>query len=245
MFAEDPITIPLYSPDLLYASRRASRASSRTRPASTTACASPRSRAEERGPAGACAPTSCSGLAAHGAHPPRGEPAGLRRWCGSIPGTVVEQLLGQAAMASPEVLASLPPLLRPRPAPARAVPGAGSAGLLRGDLGRLVALRAARCSALFLERLPGLGRAGRARGGLVAAARHPARHRLRGLARRAARRPDPRAARRSASPCPAFWQGTVLILLFSRLPRLDARRSSGCRSPASPRRTSPSWRCPR
>ena len=129
-----------------------------------------------------------------------------------IPGTVVEQLLGQAAMASPEVVASFRRFFGlDQPWPVQY--GAWLAGLLRGDLG-VSWLSGRPVLALFLERLPvsaelavlsvgwslllgiPLGTAsavwrGGLRDGLI------------------------RVGATLGLSMPAFWQGAVLILLFS------------------------------
>jgi peptide/nickel transport system permease protein len=129
-----------------------------------------------------------------------------------IPGTVVEQLLGQAAMASPEVVASFRRFFG-LDQPWHVQYGAWLAGLLRGDLG-VSWLSGRPVLALFLERLPvsaelavlsvgwslllgiPLGTASAVwRGGLRD-----------GLFRVGAT---------LGLSMPAFWQGAVLILLFS------------------------------
>jgi peptide/nickel transport system permease protein len=129
-----------------------------------------------------------------------------------IPGTVVEQLLGQAAIASPEVLASFRRFFGlDRPLHVQYLDWLG--GVLRGDLGASW-LSGRPVLALFLERLPvsaelallavgwslclglPLGTASAVwRGGLRDGA-------IRVLAT-------------LGLSLPAFWQGTVLILLFS------------------------------
>ena len=129
-----------------------------------------------------------------------------------IPGTVVEQLLGQAAIASPEVLASFRRFFGlDRPAHLQYLDWLG--GVLRGDFG-VSWLSGKPVLALFLERLPvsaelallavgwslvlgiPLGAAsavwrGGVRDGLI------------------------RVAATLGLSLPAFWQGTVLLLLFS------------------------------
>ena len=129
-----------------------------------------------------------------------------------VPGTVVEQLLGQAAIASPEVLASFRRFFGlDRPLSAQYVEWI--AGALRGDLGTSW-LSGRPVLALFVERVPvsaelavlavlwslvvglPLGTAAAvSRGGIADGA-------IRVLAT-------------LGLSLPAFWQGTVLILLFS------------------------------
>jgi peptide/nickel transport system permease protein len=129
-----------------------------------------------------------------------------------IPGTVVEQLLGQAAMASPEVTASFRRFFG-LDQPAHVQYLAWVAGVARGDLGTSW-LSGKPVMTLFLERLPvsaelavlavawslllgvplGTG-AAVWRGGLRDGAI--------------------RVAATLGLSLPAFWQGTVLILLFS------------------------------
>jgi peptide/nickel transport system permease protein len=129
-----------------------------------------------------------------------------------VPGTVVEQLLGQAAVASPEVLASFRHFFG-LDQPLHVQYGAWLLGVLRGDLGTSW-LSGRPVLALFGERLPvsaelaflavawslvvglPLGTASAVwRGGLRDGA-------IRILAT-------------LGLSLPAFWQGTVLILLFS------------------------------
>ena len=129
-----------------------------------------------------------------------------------IPGTVVEQLLGQAAMASPEVTQSFRRFFGlDQPWHVQYLRWIG--GVLRGDLG-VSWLSGKPVTALFLERLPvsaelavlavawslllgvplGTGAAvwrGGFRDGAI------------------------RVATTLGLSLPAFWQGTVLILLFS------------------------------
>ncbi len=129
-----------------------------------------------------------------------------------VPGTVVEQLLGQAAIASPEVLAAFRRFFGlDRPLHVQYVEWLG--GVLRGDFGASW-LSGRPVLALFVERLPvsaelavlavgwslllglPLGTASAVwRGGLRDA----------GI----------RVAATLGLSMPAFWQGTVLILLFS------------------------------
>ncbi len=129
-----------------------------------------------------------------------------------IPGTVVEQLLGQAAMGSPEVTASFRRFFGlDQPLHAQYLAWIG--GILRGDLGQSW-LSGKPVLGLFLERLPvsaelavlavgwsllvgvplGTG-AAVWRGGL--------------------RDGTIRVVSTLGLSLPAFWQGTVLILLFS------------------------------
>ncbi len=129
-----------------------------------------------------------------------------------IPGTVVEQLLGQAAMGSPEVTASFRRFFGlDQPLHVQYLGWVG--GILRGDLGQSW-LSGKPVLALFLERLPvsaelavlavgwslvlgiplGTG-AAVWRGGLRDGAI--------------------RVVATLGLSLPAFWQGTVLILLFS------------------------------
>ncbi|MGH7413579.1 MAG: ABC transporter permease [Candidatus Rokuibacteriota bacterium] len=129
-----------------------------------------------------------------------------------IPGTVVEQLLGQAAMASPEVVASFRRFFG-LDQPWHVQYGTWLAGLLRGDLG-VSWLSGRPVLALFLERLPvsaelaGLAVAwslllGIPLGTASAVWRGGWRD---GLIRVGAT---------LGLSLPAFWQGAVLILLFS------------------------------
>jgi peptide/nickel transport system permease protein len=129
-----------------------------------------------------------------------------------IPGTVVEQLLGQAAMASPEVTQSFRRFFG-LDQPWHVQYARWIGGVLRGDLG-VSWLSGRPVTALFLERLPvsaelavlavgwslllgvplGTGAAvwrGGFRDGAI------------------------RVATTLGLSLPAFWQGTVLILLFS------------------------------
>jgi peptide/nickel transport system permease protein len=129
-----------------------------------------------------------------------------------IPGTVVEQLLGQAAIGSPEVLASFRRFFGlDRPLHVQYLDWIG--GVLRGDLG-VSWLSGRPVLGLFLERLPVSAElALLAVGwslclgiplGSVSAARRGSRwdSAIRVLAT-------------LGLSLPAFWQGTVLILLFS------------------------------
>jgi peptide/nickel transport system permease protein len=129
-----------------------------------------------------------------------------------VPGTVVEQLLGQAAIASPEVVASFRRFFGlDRPVHVQYVAWLG--GVLRGDLG-VSWLSGRPVLALFLERAPvsaelavlavawslllgiPLGAVSAARPGSV----------LDGAIR---------VLSTTGLSLPAFWQGTLLILLFS------------------------------
>src|SRR5947199_10667484 len=134
---------------------------------------------------------------------------GMIRW---VPGTVVEQLLGQAAIASPEVLAAFRRFFGlDRPAHVQYLEWVAS--VLRGDFG-VSWLSGRPVLALFLERVPvsaelavlavawslvigiPLGTAsavwrGGVRDGVI------------------------RVIATLGLSLPAFWQGTVLILLFS------------------------------
>jgi peptide/nickel transport system permease protein len=129
-----------------------------------------------------------------------------------IPGTVVEQLLGQAAMSSPEVVASFRRFFGlDQPVHVQYLAWLG--GLLRGDLG-VSWLSGRPVLGLFLERVPvsaelavlavgwslllgiPLGTASAVWGGGV-------------------RDGAIRVAATLGLSLPAFWQGAVLILLFS------------------------------
>jgi peptide/nickel transport system permease protein len=129
-----------------------------------------------------------------------------------IPGTVVEQLLGQAAIASPEVLASFRRFFGlDRPVHVQYLDWLG--GLLRGDLGASW-LSGRPVLALFLERLPVSAELAILAVGWSLLLGLPA------GAAAAVWRGGPRdgAIRVLATlglSLPAFWQGTVLILLFS------------------------------
>ncbi|HSE94706.1 MAG TPA: ABC transporter permease [Methylomirabilota bacterium] len=129
-----------------------------------------------------------------------------------IPGTVVEQLLGQAAMASPEVLASFRRFFGlDRPLHVQYLDWL--AGVLRGDLG-VSWLSGRPVLALFLERLPVSAELGVLAVGWSLAIGLPA-----GVAsavwRGGARDGAIRVLATFGLSLPAFWQGTVLILLFS------------------------------
>ncbi len=129
-----------------------------------------------------------------------------------IPGTVVEQLLGQAAMASPEVLASFRRFFGlDRPVHVQYV--AWLAGVLRGDLG-VSWLSGRPVLGLFLERLPVSAELALLAVGWSLVAGIPL-----GTASavwRGSLRDDTiRVLATLGLSLPAFWQGTVLILLFS------------------------------
>ena len=129
-----------------------------------------------------------------------------------IPGTVVEQLLGQAAIASPEVLASFRRFFGlDRPLHVQYLDWLG--GVLRGDLGTSW-LSGRPVLALFLERVPVSAELAVLAVGWslclgiplgVASAMWPGGTRD-GLIRVLAT---------LGLALPAFWQGTVLILVFS------------------------------
>ena len=130
-----------------------------------------------------------------------------------VPGTVVEQLLGQAAIASPEVLARFRRFFGlDRPLHVQYLDWLG--GRRAGRPGRLLAVGPARARALPRAGA-GVGRAGRPRGGLVALPRHPARRRCRRPGRAGRATAAIRVLATLGLSLPAFWQGTVLILLFS------------------------------
>jgi peptide/nickel transport system permease protein len=129
-----------------------------------------------------------------------------------VPGTVVEQLLGQAAIASPEVLQSFRRFFGlDRPLHVQYLDWLG--GVLRGDLGTSW-LSGRSVLGLFLERVPVSAElAVLAVGwslclgiplGVVSATR-----------RGGARDGMIRLLATLGLSLPAFWQGTVLILLFS------------------------------
>ena len=130
----------------------------------------------------------------------------------AIPGTVVEQLLGQAAIASPEVVASFRKFFGlDRPVPVQYVDWLGN--ILRGDLG-VSWLSGRPVLGLFLERLPvsaELALLAVAWSLLVGIPLGTASAVWRGGARDGAIR----VVATLGLSLPAFWQGTVLILLFS------------------------------
>lgn len=129
-----------------------------------------------------------------------------------IPGTVVEQLLGQAAMASPEVLASFRQFFGlDRPLHVQYLDWL--AGVVRGDFG-VSWLSGKPVLGLFLERLPVSAELALLAVGwslLVGIPLGTAAAVWRGGARDAAIR----VSATFGLSLPAFWQGTVLILLFS------------------------------
>ena len=129
-----------------------------------------------------------------------------------IPGTVVEQLLGQAAMASPEVLASFRRFFG-LDQPLHVQYLGWLAGILRGDLG-VSWLSGKPVLALFLERLPVSGELAVLSVGwslLLGVPLGTASAVWRGGLRDGAIR----VVATLGLSLPAFWQGTVLILLFS------------------------------
>jgi peptide/nickel transport system permease protein len=129
-----------------------------------------------------------------------------------VPGTIVEQLLGQAAMGSPEVLASFRRFFGlDRPAHLQYIDWLG--GALRGDLGASW-LSGKPVLALFLERLPVSAELALLAVGwslLLGVPLGTASAMWRGGARDGAIR----VGATLGLSLPAFWQGTVLILLFS------------------------------
>ena len=129
-----------------------------------------------------------------------------------VPGTIVEQLLGQAAMGSPEVLASFRRFFGlDRPAHLQYIDWLGVA--LRGDLGASW-LSGKPVLALFLERLPVSAELALLAVGwslLLGVPLGTASAMWRGGARDGAIR----VGATLGLSLPAFWQGTVLILLFS------------------------------
>jgi peptide/nickel transport system permease protein len=129
-----------------------------------------------------------------------------------IPGTVVEQLLGQAAIASPEVLASFRRFFGlDRPAHLQYLDWLG--GVLRGDFG-VSWLSGKPVLALFLERLPVSAELALLAVGWSLVLGVPL-----GTAsavwRGGTRDALIRVAATLGLSLPAFWQGTVLLLLFS------------------------------
>jgi peptide/nickel transport system permease protein len=129
-----------------------------------------------------------------------------------IPGTIVEQLLGQAAMGSPEVLASFRRFFGlDRPVYLQYVDWLGA--VLRGDLG-VSWLSGKPVLALFLERLPVSAELALLAVGwslLLGVPLGTASAVWRGGVRDGAIR----VVATLGLSLPAFWQGTVLILLFS------------------------------
>lgn len=129
-----------------------------------------------------------------------------------IPGTVVEQLLGQAAIGSPDVLAAFRRFFGlDRPPHLQYLEWIG--GVLRGDLGQSW-LSGRPVLGLFLERLPVSAELAVLAVGWSLVVGIPA-----GTAsavwRGGARDAAIRVAATLGLSLPAFWQGTVLILLFS------------------------------
>jgi peptide/nickel transport system permease protein len=129
-----------------------------------------------------------------------------------IPGTVVDQLLGQASMSSPEVVASFRRFFGlDQPLWAQYLGWLG--GVLRGDLG-VSWLSGRPVLALFLERLPVSAELAVLAVGwslLVGIPLGTASAVWRGGVRDGAIR----VTATLGLSLPAFWQGTVLILLFS------------------------------
>jgi peptide/nickel transport system permease protein len=129
-----------------------------------------------------------------------------------VPGTVVEQLLGQAALASPEVVASFRAYFGlDRPLHVQYVQWLG--GVARGDLG-MSWLSGRPVLALFLERLPVSAELALLAVGwslLIGVPLGTGAAVWRGGARDSAIR----VGATLGLSLPAFWQGTVLILLFS------------------------------
>ena len=129
-----------------------------------------------------------------------------------VPGTVVEQLLGQAAIASPEVLASFRAYFGlDRPVPVQYVHWLG--GVLRGDFGASW-LSGRPVIGLFAERLPVSAELALLAVGWSLVLGVPLGT---GAAvwRGGARDSAIRVGATIGLSLPAFWQGTVLILLFS------------------------------
>jgi peptide/nickel transport system permease protein len=129
-----------------------------------------------------------------------------------VPGTVVEQLLGQAAIASPEVLASFRRFFGlDRPVHVQYLAWLG--GILRGDLGTSW-LSGRPVLGLFLERVPVSAELAVLSVGWSLCLGIP-------LGVLSATRPGGvrdgliRVLATVGLSLPAFWQGTVLILLFS------------------------------
>lgn len=129
-----------------------------------------------------------------------------------IPGTVVDQLLGQAAIGSPEVLAAFRRFFGlDRPLHVQYLDWVG--GLVRGDLG-VSWLSGRSVLGLFLERLPVSAELAVLAVGwslLVGVPLGTASAAWRGTVRDALIR----VLATLGLSVPAFWQGTVLILLFS------------------------------
>ena len=129
-----------------------------------------------------------------------------------VPGTVVEQLLGQAAIASPEVMASFRAYFGlDRPAHVQYAHWLG--GVLRGDLG-VSWLSGRPVVGLFVERLPVSAELAVLAVGwslLLGVPLGTGAAVWRGGTRDSAIR----VGATIGLSLPAFWQGTVLILLFS------------------------------
>ncbi len=129
-----------------------------------------------------------------------------------VPGTIVEQLLGQAAMGSPEVLASFRRFFGlDRPAHLQYIDWLGAA--LRGDLGASW-LSGKPVLALFLERLPVSAELALLAVGWSLLLGVPL-GTASAMWRDGARDGAIRVGATLGLSLPAFWQGTVLILLFS------------------------------
>jgi peptide/nickel transport system permease protein len=129
-----------------------------------------------------------------------------------IPGTVVEQLLGQAAMTSPEVLASFRRFFG-LDRPLTVQYGAWLISILRGDFG-VSWLSGRSVLGLFLERVPVSAELACLAVGwslLLGVPLGTASAVWRGGVRDGAIR----VGATLGLSLPAFWQGTVLILLFS------------------------------
>jgi peptide/nickel transport system permease protein len=129
-----------------------------------------------------------------------------------IPGTVVEQLLGQAAIGSPEVLAAFRRFFGlDRPLHVQYAEWLG--GVLRGDFG-VSWLSGRPVLALFLERLPVSAELALLAVGWSLALGLPLGSAA-AVWRGSARDAGIRVLATLGLSLPAFWQGTVLILLFS------------------------------
>jgi peptide/nickel transport system permease protein len=129
-----------------------------------------------------------------------------------VPGTVVEQLLGQAAIASPEVVASFRAYFG-LDRPAHVQYAQWLAGVLRGDLGTSW-LSGRSVIGLFIDRLPVSAELAVLAVGwslLLGVPLGTGAAVWRGSARDSAIR----VGATLGLSLPAFWQGTVLILLFS------------------------------
>jgi peptide/nickel transport system permease protein len=129
-----------------------------------------------------------------------------------VPGTVVEQLLGQAAIASPDVLAAFRRFFGlDRPLHVQYLDWIG--GVLRGDLG-VSWLSGRPVVGLFLERLPVSAELALLAVGWSLLLGIPL-GTLSAVWRGTARDGTIRVLATLGLSLPAFWQGTVLILLFS------------------------------